>query len=735
MKILHVHNITGIAGSENYLLQILPLLKNEGIEVHFLCIYPGKKTEIIDVFIGKLEKHGIKVHSIPFGLILYPLFFYRIKALISKEGYDIVHSHLIHADLFLSFYKRFFDRKLRIVSTKHGYDEWYNNKHGFDPEPGASNLYFKLARWAETRMTRSFAISRGLQNLYVGLGICEPEKTDLIYYGFEFPTSHNPDPEKRFSPNQLVIVGRLTGFKGHRFAFQAIKKVAEVIPDVELIVVGSGALEEELKQQVVDLGVEKYVRFLGYQPDGRSFMESSDVVLIPSVSEGFGVVVLEAFSTSRPIVSFDVPSLNEHLKHEESGIIVPPYDTNAYADAIIDLLQNPEKRDRIGKNGLKILQTKYTPKRMVRETIEFYEKVISWKRKVLFLATYPKRISPSQRFRFEQYLDTLYEHEIEVDYFTFFNRQNFEFGIEKRLNFSLIKAVVLGTWKRFVLLFRLKGYDSVFIHRESAPVGPAWWEWMARKIRGKKLRIIYDFDDALFMRIEGKRFSRLLVRPKTYFSQVVKLSDRIVAGNEYLAKSTGHQDKTWIIPTSIDTKNLHNRPKVHEDKEEITIGWTGSHTTLRYLKAVVPSLEQLEKEGVKFRFLLICNAAPDFEIPNLEYRNWNLKSEIDDLIEMDIGLMPLENSSWSQGKCGLKILQYLSLGIPCVASDVGVNSAMITPGRDGFLVPENGDWKEPIKTLYQSSAKRQEMGGYGRKRIENYFSTTALEEKYLDLLR
>ncbi len=376
MKILFAQKIIGIAGSENYLLNIIPALKNKGIHVEFLCLYPVDEEGSYKQFNEILISKGIKVHLISY--IEYPKLsvLRKINSVIKSNDFDVVHSHLIHTDLFLALTKLVLNRKLKLISTKHGYEEYYNNRFGFDPKYKQRNTYWWMAKIAERMMNHSFAISKGLQNLYIGLGICKSDKLDLIHYGFDFKP-YNATGEFRESDQQLVIVGRLTDFKGHRYAFQAIALLKDAFPKLKLLIVGSGRLEDKLKSIVKKLAIQNQVIFVGYHSEGRAIMADSDIVLIPSVAEGFGVVVLEAFAVKKPIVAFDVPSIDEHIVHNESGLLTAPYDVKEYANAIKELLNNPSKRNELAEKANQKLISYYNSERMVSQTIALYKSVVN----------------------------------------------------------------------------------------------------------------------------------------------------------------------------------------------------------------------------------------------------------------------------------------------------------------------------------------------------------------------
>ncbi len=375
MKILHVQNITGIAGSEKYLLAALPALQKEGHEIHFLVLHPNKNANGFKEFKSLLEADGIIVHVLSFGGFPFLRLMKNMKNLQEEEGFDLIHTHLIHADFLLALFKRFVRKDFKLVSTKHGFQEWYNNKYGFDANSKGKNFYLRVAKQAEKQMDGTIAISKGLRDLYIGLKISKPNKIDLIHYGLDFPQDISPDSSKRFWKHQMVLVGRLTAFKGHRYALDALKMMSSDLEDVGLVIVGSGKLDEELKAYVEQLELQDHVKFIGYSPDARSYMASSDIVLVPSVSEGFGVVVLEAFSVKKAIVAFDVPSLNEHIESGANGYLSAAFDIEAYAANVQSLFKDYALWVKMGEEGHRRLVEYYCLERMTSDTLNFYAKL------------------------------------------------------------------------------------------------------------------------------------------------------------------------------------------------------------------------------------------------------------------------------------------------------------------------------------------------------------------------
>jgi len=164
----------------------------------------------------------------------------------------------------------------------------------------------------------------------------------------------------------------------------------------------------------------------------------------------------------------------------------------------------------------------------------------------------------------------------------------------------------------------------------------------------------------------------------------------------------------------------------------VTIGWTGTHSTLEYLHALLPIITQLEKK-FNLQFLVISNQSPEFDLDTFQFLPWNKKNEISDLQKIDIGVMPLENDQWAHGKCGLKALQFMAMGIPVLVSPVGVNTAIVKDGENGYLCLNQKDWLNNLEKLIQNENLRKELGKNGRKRVIRDYSKEANSDNFLSL--
>ncbi len=356
--------------------------------------------------------------------------------------------------------------------------------------------------------------------------------------------------------------------------------------------------------------------------------------------------------------------------------------------------------------------------------------------RILFICPYPLGEAPSQRFRFEQYFDILRSNGFSIEVRSFLSLSVWKVLYQRGNSARKIFGVLKGFLDRIMLLPSVRHYDFIFIHREATPIGPPWFEWMVAKVFRKK--IIYDFDDAIWLpntSEENNLASKLKWHSKV--SSICKWSYAISCGNEYLRDyAKRFNSRVFLNPTTIDAEKLHN-PALYSQKiksDTFTIGWTGTHSTLQYIDFIVPAIQFLEKKfSSRLKFTVIADKKPTFELSSLHFVQWSKENEIQDLLQFDIGLMPLADDIWAKGKCGFKALQYIALGIPALASPVGVNSIIIDDGINGFLCNSVIQWEESIQKLIEDTELRKLMGTKGREKIVNHYSVESNSSNFLSL--
>lgn len=352
---------------------------------------------------------------------------------------------------------------------------------------------------------------------------------------------------------------------------------------------------------------------------------------------------------------------------------------------------------------------------------------------IYFIVPAPIGISPGQRFRFEHYLGILKGEGLNYNISSFYTLKGWKRLYLRGNTFLKAVSVLRGFSKRFLDLFSLSGYTHVYIYREAAPLGPPFFEWFIIKILRKK--VIYDFDDAIWIPVTSET-NKIAKHFKSFYKvgKICKWAKTISVGNTFLGDYARKYNKTVvIIPTVVDVENVHNKKKIHSNSIPV-IGWTGTHTTLKFLDIILPVLQLLERE-IKFTLLVIADVNPQLPLANFSFIKWSKNSEIEDLLKIDIGLMPLIEDDLSKGKCGFKAIQYMALGIPAIVSPVGANSDIVKEGINGFMCSTAFEWEKKIRLLLLDVTERIRLGDNAKKTIEEKFSVKATQNRFLDLFQ
>ncbi|MDB5268404.1 MAG: group 1 glycosyl transferase [Hymenobacter sp.] len=353
--------------------------------------------------------------------------------------------------------------------------------------------------------------------------------------------------------------------------------------------------------------------------------------------------------------------------------------------------------------------------------------------RILFLVPYPPGRAPSQRFRFEQYLDALTAAGHTYHLAPFISVATWNILYQPGRAGAKALGILGGFARRVGLLFRVPKYDFVFVHREAAPVGPPVFEWIISKVLGKKL--IYDFDDAIWL-ANTSEANKIAAGVKWHHkvADICRWAYKNSCGNAYLADYARQFNPRAVVnPTTIDTVNLHNQVRDQAAPGRLVIGWTGTHSTLKYLDQVVPVLAKLEAEGLDFEFRVISNQPPAFPLNSLVYLPWRKDTEIADLLGFHVGLMPLEDDPWAKGKCAFKALQYMALGLPALVSPVGMNTEVVQHGYNGFVCATPAEWEASLRQLLADASLRQHLGAAARVTIEQRYSVRANTPNFLSL--
>lgn len=283
-------------------------------------------------------------------------------------------------------------------------------------------------------------------------------------------------------------------------------------------------------------------------------------------------------------------------------------------------------------------------------------------------------------------------------------------------------------WARLSLHRTLGDADAVLIQRKLLP------GWQLTLLRRAVRRLIFDFDDAVFLRdsysSKGPHNPRRLRR----FAAVCRAADVVIAGNTFLRDAVANHtdaDRVRVVPTCVDPDRY---PLAAHASPGAELVWVGSSSTLRGLETVRPLLEELGRRVPGLRLKLVCDRFLALDNLPVLACPWSEASEAKAIAASDIGVSWIPDDDWSRGKCGLKVLQYMAAGLPVVANPVGVQTEMVRHGETGFLATTAEEWCAAVRTLACDPDLRRRMGRAGRQRVEEEFSVRAGAGRWLAIL-
>ncbi len=341
--------------------------------------------------------------------------------------------------------------------------------------------------------------------------------------------------------------------------------------------------------------------------------------------------------------------------------------------------------------------------------------------KILVLTPAPYDTAPALRFRIEQWARYLEPQGIRFTFAPFedetLHRILYQPGHYTR------KALLTGRAlaRRFAMLPRIRDYDVVMLHREAAILGPAILE---RLLARRGVPIVYDFDDPIWMPYTSPTHGALsCLKCPNKVASICRLATVVMVGNRLLAGwARQYARHVEVIPSTVDLKRFPI--KTEGGGGPLTLGWTGSHSTLPFLESLVPTLRQFAAHR-EYRLLIISHT-DTYRIDSLPVevcaKRWSSATEGEDLLAMDVGLAPFPDSGWTPWRCHGKVLQYMAAGIPTIASPVGILPDYIQDRENGFLAASEAEWIDRLGCLAEDEGLRRRVGLAGRVTISERYS-------------
>lgn len=355
-------------------------------------------------------------------------------------------------------------------------------------------------------------------------------------------------------------------------------------------------------------------------------------------------------------------------------------------------------------------------------------------KKIVIVCPYPYDTAPSQRLKYEQYFPYFQQQGYEIDIKEFVSPPLWKIIYTKGNFFKKIYWTIFGYVKRLLLLPRLRKYDIVYIHLWVTPLGFPFFEWLYCRFSKK---IIYDIDDLIFQQKASENNSfiqKIKGNGKSLF--LIKNADYVITTTPYLVEICKKYNTNVVgIPPTLDENSIFPIQKNNTTNKQLVIGWSGSYTTTGYLKIIEQPIQKILQNYQVELLIFGTDKVDDFIVPH-QCVAWSAAIENEVFNQFDIALYPLDNTEWSQGKYGGKLIQYLAAGLPVVVSNANaIIPTVITNNENGFIVENTvDDWYEKLKMLIENKDTRLHIGINARKTFENNFSILANKEKYLQVL-
>lgn len=356
--------------------------------------------------------------------------------------------------------------------------------------------------------------------------------------------------------------------------------------------------------------------------------------------------------------------------------------------------------------------------------------------KLLVLCPYPFGVAAVQRFKFERFYDDWRANGFDVEVSPFMGRALWDVlytpGYYPRKAWEVLK----GYGRRLRDLARIPFYDVVFVHAWVTPLGSTLFERVAR-LFSKKL--IYDLEDNLLAESSTAVSDHpnpilRFIKGKGKVPYLVRTADLVITSTPFLTQTAAERNaggNARYIGPSVEADRFV--PPDRSGRRAVTIGWTGTFSSRPYLDLLRPVLQELGRR-VEFKLLIIGNF--DYELPgvDLEVVRWSAETEVEDLQRIDIGIYPLATDDWVLGKGGLKAIQYMTVGAPPVATNVGTNPMIIRHGENGFLVGTDAEWLAALEALVRDPDLRRRVGEEARKDAVRTYSVQAIAGDYRQVL-
>lgn len=349
---------------------------------------------------------------------------------------------------------------------------------------------------------------------------------------------------------------------------------------------------------------------------------------------------------------------------------------------------------------------------------------------IIFFTKYTEK-GPSSRYRSYQYKSYL-EKEFNVYYYPLFDDDYIQnLYTNKKINYY---QIVIAYLSRIYHVLKYLGTDKlVVIEYELLPYFPPILEYLLSRT---KVKFVLDYDDAIFHNYDLHYNSIVRYLFKNKIPKITKYAKLVITGSPYLTEYLLKFNKKIIeIPTSIHYANYRSISQIKTSNESISIGWIGSKSTSVNVINIIEVIKKIYKLNPKITFKLMgfdSNLNAQLNLPNVEFYNWSAQEELIFLNEIDLGIMPLEDTPFNRGKCGFKLIQYMAIGKPTLSTPLEAN-VKINRNNSNLFASNEEEWVECINKYISNQSFYREVGLKNQKIVEEYYSVEANSISYINI--
>jgi len=365
LRILFINSIQMFGGGEIWMLTAMTELRNRGHQIGLIC-RPGTELE------NRCKKLDFPMFAIPMRGDFDPVTIYKFYKVFKRFNADVLLTNM-DKELRLTGLAKLFIRDTVLIPRR-GID--YPLKNHF--------IYRKsYKKWADGIIANSKSTK---QSILKNAPWLNPEKIKVIYNGID-PNRFNLKSDSLrkklgFSPDDFVFgfVGQLDERKGLRALLPAFAQVLKDKSNIYLLLVGEGMLKQEIEEFISQYKLEKYIHLLGFQENIPEFMANINTLVLPSLWEGFGIVLIEAMAAKKPVISTQTSNIPEIVEDGIVGKLVEPQNVDELANALLEFVSNPQKVEKMGIAGREMVEKKFTLDRMINELEQYFHEIINQKK-------------------------------------------------------------------------------------------------------------------------------------------------------------------------------------------------------------------------------------------------------------------------------------------------------------------------------------------------------------------